>query len=326
MTRSASRRRRLCQASALTLCSAVTLGGCATFGGNIRGDFSCAAPDGICAPSSTIDDRALAMISAEGADGDTRPAASTPRGSSRRVNRVAAPQTARIAAADPARTREKVLRIVFQPYIDERGRLHEASAVRAVVANGEWQQALGQAVVPSARLSYGSGSPETLADAVDRVDPPGGTLAAVDPGMPDPAVVAAARTRKPDPVEAIKADVANRLAPKAGIARGAATVDDAAHPPSAAVSPALPTPAEVPASGSVAADPDPGKPQVGVSAAGVQAVERVKEYPVYQGIAGSAAQGARDATAQSGAVPTAPSAGTSTVRAADFPAAVQEDN
>src|SRR3546814_8168100 len=67
---------------------------------------------------------------------------------------------------------------MFQPYIDERGRLHEASAVRAVVANGEWQQALGQAVVPSARLSYGSGSPETLADAVDRVDPPGGTLAA----------------------------------------------------------------------------------------------------------------------------------------------------
>src|SRR3546814_5192195 len=178
------------------------------------------------------------MISAEGADGDTLPAAGTPRGSARRVNRAAAPQTARIAAADPARTREKVLRIVFQPYIDERGRLHEASAVRAVVANGEFRSARGQASVPSARLSYGSGSPETLADAVDRVDPPGGTLAAVDPGMPDPAVVAAARTRKPDPVEAIKADVATRLAPQAGSVRGAATVDGAAHPPSAAVSPA----------------------------------------------------------------------------------------
>src|SRR3546814_9561508 len=72
MTRSASRRRRLSLACALTLCSAVALGGCSTFGGNIRGDFSCAAPDGICAPSSTIDDRALAMISAEGTDGDTR--------------------------------------------------------------------------------------------------------------------------------------------------------------------------------------------------------------------------------------------------------------
>src|SRR3546814_7204988 len=34
MTRSASRRRRLSLACALTLCSAVALGGCATFGGN----------------------------------------------------------------------------------------------------------------------------------------------------------------------------------------------------------------------------------------------------------------------------------------------------
>src|SRR3546814_10976410 len=105
--------------------------------------------------------------------------------------------------------------------------------------------ALGQAVVPSARLSYGSGSPETLADAVDRVDPPGGTLAAVDPDMPDPAVVAAARSPKPDPVEAIKADVATPLDPHTGSARGAATVCGAAHPPSAGVSTAHPPPAEV---------------------------------------------------------------------------------
>src|SRR3546814_13970985 len=127
-----------------------------------------------------------------------------------------------------------VRRIVFHPHIDEGGRLHEASAVRAVVANGEWQQALGQAVVPSARLSYGSGSPETLADAVDRVDPPGGTLAAVDPDMPDPAVVAAARPRKPNPVEAIKAYVATRPAPQTSSARGSYTAAGVAHPPSPA--------------------------------------------------------------------------------------------
>lgn len=53
MTKIAFRRRRLSLVCALTLCSAVVLSGCATFGGNIRGDFSCAAPDGICAPSST---------------------------------------------------------------------------------------------------------------------------------------------------------------------------------------------------------------------------------------------------------------------------------
>ncbi|MEL0254290.1 MAG: conjugal transfer protein, partial [Novosphingobium sp.] len=38
------------------------LSGCTTFGGNVKGNFSCSAPDGICAPSSSIDDRALAMI------------------------------------------------------------------------------------------------------------------------------------------------------------------------------------------------------------------------------------------------------------------------
>src|SRR3546814_21174707 len=97
--------------------------------------------------------------------------------------------------------------------------------------------------------------------------------------MPDPAVVAAARTRKPDPVEAIKADVATRLAPKTGSARGAATVDGAAHPPAAAVSPAPPTPPEVPASGNAGADLTAGKPPVGVSAAAVTAVERVNHNP-----------------------------------------------
>ena len=33
-----------------------------------KGSFTCQAPDGICAPSSTIDDRALAMISGDAGD------------------------------------------------------------------------------------------------------------------------------------------------------------------------------------------------------------------------------------------------------------------
>src|SRR3546814_13511621 len=78
-------------------------------------------------------------------------------------------------------------------------------------------------------------------------------------------------------------------------ARGAATVDGAAHPPSAAVSPAPPPPAEVPASGNAGDDLPAGKPQVGVSAAGVQAVERATQAPTYQTLAGSALEAARDA-------------------------------
>ena len=47
--------------SAPTLLAFFALGGCASLGGNIAGSFSCPAPDGVCAPASAIDDRALAM-------------------------------------------------------------------------------------------------------------------------------------------------------------------------------------------------------------------------------------------------------------------------
>ena len=325
MTGSAFQRRRLWLASSLALTSAMALGGCATLGGNVRGDFSCAAPDGICAPSSTIDDRALAMISSEAMDGEILPAASTQRGSTTRANRASAPQAARVTTADPSRTREKVLRIVFQPYIDERGRLHEASAVRAVVASGEWQAAVGQTTPSDPHLAYDATSTETFAEAVDRVDPPGGALSATDPNLPDPAAVAAARARKPDPVEGIRADVASRLAPRAGSAPAPVTVDGVARPPSAAVSPVLPSPAGVPASGSAGTVQGAGKPESAISNAGTQAVERVKSAPAYRQVAGSIAQEARDAAAQSGAAPAAPAASAPTVRAADFPAGVQED-
>ena len=50
------------------------LNGCATFGSNVKGSFSCTAPDGICAPSASIDDRALAMIAGDSGAADVSPA------------------------------------------------------------------------------------------------------------------------------------------------------------------------------------------------------------------------------------------------------------
>lgn len=41
------------------------LAGCAAFGTNVRGNFLCQAPGGTCAPTSRIDDQALALIGAE---------------------------------------------------------------------------------------------------------------------------------------------------------------------------------------------------------------------------------------------------------------------
>ena len=142
-------RQRLWLAGTFGLTSLLALSGCASLGGNVRGSFSCAAPDGICAPSATIDDRALALISADASEADTLPTGNQRQPMRGRSNRAEAIQPARLAVADAGRTQEKVLRIVFQPYIDERGRLHEASAVHAVVARGEWQQqALMQASLP----------------------------------------------------------------------------------------------------------------------------------------------------------------------------------
>jgi conjugal transfer pilus assembly protein TraV len=41
--------------------------GCVSLGGNVKGNFVCRAPDGICAPTSKIDDQALAVMNAPAA-------------------------------------------------------------------------------------------------------------------------------------------------------------------------------------------------------------------------------------------------------------------
>lgn len=191
---------------AVALASGTMMTGCTTMGGNIKGNFSCMAPDGICAPSSTIDDRALAMIAGE--DGDRM---ITPAGP------YSAPQSAGrgfdTAAAAPARSQERVLRIVFPAQIDGAGRLHEQTAVHAVVERGEWQRALASNAVATtpAQVQAATGG-DTLLAAVDRADPPivmeDSSIA--DPDMPSAAAVAAARVQA-DPVGDIKDQVARRL-------------------------------------------------------------------------------------------------------------------
>ena len=221
---SAPRLGRRAAVAALGFGTLMSLNGCTTFGGNVKGSFTCQAPDGICAPSSTIDDRALAMISGDAGDvmipaGPYPTPAQQPRALR---TAVAAPLSDAHGQVAP-RTREKVLRIVFQPYVDDRGRLHESSAVHAVVQS-EWQaQALADATpIPDSR-SADAPVQLSLVDAVEREVPGVVDVAAFDPNMPDPDVVAAARSRKPDPVAAIKADVASRLATKVKPARGAPT-------------------------------------------------------------------------------------------------------
>ena len=342
---SAPRLSRRAAVAALGFGTLMSLNGCTTFGGNVKGSFTCQAPDGICAPSSTIDDRALAMISGDAGDvmipaGPYPTTAQQPRALR---TAVAAPPSDAHGQVAP-RTREKVLRIVFQPYVDDRGRLHESSAVHAVVQS-EWQaQALaGATPIPDSRSADAPVQP-SLVDAVEREAPGVVDVAAFDPNMPDPNVVAAARARKPDPVEAIKADVASRLATKVKAAGGAPTVG-APAPASSASGSQRPTAsvmatkratgggetaaAGVPASRRSEAPAQAKQRSEGApatsTASGQEAAARVKASQEYQ----EARERVED-SARGGAGAT-PGAGLTTltsptVRAASFPAAVPEDN
>lgn len=265
------------------------LSGCASLGGNVKGDFTCRAPGGICAPSSMIDDRALAMISGE--DGDrliqpTGPYAEPPTEGWGYQN-----------VAAPARTRERVLRIVFPAQIDAAGRLHEQSAVHAVVEQGEWSQALAGNAVASTpdRVAAATGG-DTLLAAVERAEPP--TIAYVDPDLPSDAAVAAASidgagqgAAVSDPIGDIKDQVARKLtAPRRAPSKQSAasrSAPAASTPPTK--QPAKPV-AQAPALAITPTSPPPtapvavaGRPMISVpehaTAAGIAAVAAVSANP-----------------------------------------------
>lgn len=180
------------------------LASCASLGGNVSGSFSCAAPDGTCAPSATIDDRALAAIGGPEEEGDFVRASGSPASIGSGDDRFARSRPVRPAPGDTARTRERVLRIVFQPYIDEHGRLHEATAVHAVVASGDWQRRFASTPANALAPSAITGS-ISLADAVERADPSRISRALATGDLPAPEAIAAARARKADPRTAIRA-------------------------------------------------------------------------------------------------------------------------
>lgn len=99
------------------------LGGCATFGSNIAGDFACrtgskASPTD-CPPARVIDARAIADLS----DDETF----VPKA----VRKAALP-------GDTRRTDERILRVVIPAHVDEEGLLHEEAVVWIVAEPPEW--------------------------------------------------------------------------------------------------------------------------------------------------------------------------------------------
>ena len=123
---------------------ALMIAGCATLGGNVKGDFSCRAPEGSCAPTSMIDDAATRASQAE------RPSHA------------------------PARAHgsgDRGLRIVLAGYRDEGGRIHEARVVHVVLpdrAAERWRapRSTGDVLRALARPAEAEGPPPTAAEAI----------------------------------------------------------------------------------------------------------------------------------------------------------------
>ena len=297
------------------------LSGCVAMGSNVKGSFSCVAPDGMCAPSSTIDDRALALIS--GADGDRMiaPIGTYTPEPAPAPSQVRGFQT---VAANTGRTQEKVLRIVFPAHIDGAGRLHEQTAVHAVVAQGDWREAAAMDAVATTRgdVATATGAASLLA-AVEKVDLPI-DASQPDPDLPSAAMVEAARAKASapksasagDPVGAIKdgvaAAIAKRRTPPIATSQATETRAPATpSPTSSAPAPTVATTAPVTAPVTAAAAPAHATP------AGRAALAAVRSAPVLR-VAGARTQSElRDAAQSSGAAPV--------VRAANFPAIVGGD-
>ncbi|MBC2668237.1 TraV family lipoprotein [Novosphingobium piscinae] len=99
--------------------------GCATIGTNVKGDFTCRAPRGDCAPAHVIDERATGSLA--------------PAALSEAAGPVSARARAEVSAADPARTGERTLRVVFPAHVDAAGILHEDAVAWVVVETPRWR-------------------------------------------------------------------------------------------------------------------------------------------------------------------------------------------
>ncbi|UAJ12383.1 hypothetical protein [Polymorphobacter megasporae] len=114
--------------------SALPLAGCMTSGTNMHGDFACRAPNGTCAPMSSIDAKAVAGMGAS-----AQPVGGIADSAMPREGRVV---TASTDGSPPGRTSDRVLRVVFPAHIDASGIYHDESTAHAVIEHGGWTDSL----------------------------------------------------------------------------------------------------------------------------------------------------------------------------------------
>lgn len=228
------------------------LAGCTTFGSNISGDFTCGAPNGTCAPSSVIDDQAIATIQDRTSNEAVVPAGpyEVDDGDTPGMRVASAQAPVRRGVSQP-RANGRVLRVVFPAYVDRYGQLHEKSAVQAEVDVGQVPQLADRSAADRLPSGPGAGlfgaaesAPQMLA-FVPRASVPGSSAPQLEAqalaptenvtvrrGLPkaeSPMIVLpkfatgesgkaipGAETRaKPSPIAAIKEQVASKLAQSA---------------------------------------------------------------------------------------------------------------
>ncbi len=110
----------------------LALAGCTSLGGTVRGDFTCRAAQGTCAPMSVNDAGALAAMTQD-----------------RRVS----PGREHAAASGATRTGERLLSVVLPAHVDADGVLHDAATVHVVVEPAHWQPIAGASDRHPATLS-----------------------------------------------------------------------------------------------------------------------------------------------------------------------------
>lgn len=237
----------------VTVVAGAQLAACTTlFGGNIKGNFSCSAPNGSCAPSTLIDDQALSVIQ------NARPMTPAgpyyqPSGAGGMQESAGKPARGAVAVADNGMIHRdrRVLKVVFPSYVDGRGNVHEPRVVHTVVDTGGWMQvssgeATASTQVLGAAAAGSSAAPRAHAAAVDvsalaprdlqgwSLDvPKGDQLAGSIAGPPSAAAVESARVRgveAVDPLTKIRTSVQARLAGVSALPAGAPVAAAAAAP------------------------------------------------------------------------------------------------
>jgi conjugal transfer pilus assembly protein TraV len=212
------------------------LSGCAMLRDNVKGSFACKAPDGTCAPSSAIDDAAIAVIrdettatapqdaGATDADLDHGGAIHTSQRS--RAN-VHAAMSRPFASSSVARPGTRILRVVLPAHVDRQGQLHETAAVQLTLEDGlpislvpprnggpldgAASAAQGRANEAPALLELAEQAPD--AAVAEQASSP--LAATTQAGHAGPVAANQAKPQVASPVDAIKADVAAALAPTA---------------------------------------------------------------------------------------------------------------